>query len=187
MPAFRKLLPTEMSLYREHLLRLDRGDRYARFAGTVSDGIIEEYCRKLDWGRTIIVGCFILGELRGAVELCTDRLLWPNKAELAVSVETSLQERGVGSLLIRRALTIARNRSIRQVHMICMAGNLRMRALARRHGGRVEVDGGEATVLIELPHPNQFSFALEALEDGAGAVGAVLDRFGSGLPDRVAA
>lgn len=177
MPAFRKLLPTERDRYLAHLLRLDRADRYARFTGTISDEVIRRHVAGLDWGRSILVGAFVQGELRGAVELCTDRLLWPNQAELGISVESGLQGQRVGTTLIRRTLTIAANRSVQQVHMICLADNVRMRALARKHGGRMELDGGEFSVTFDLPRPNQFSLALEALEDGAGAFGTVLDRF----------
>lgn len=187
MPAIRKLLPAERAQYQAHLLRLDQADRYARFTGTVSGDVIEQHCAKIDWGRTILVGAFIQGELRAAVELCTDRLLWPNEAELAVSVEKGLQGQGIGNTLVRRTLTIARNRSIQRVHMICLADNVRMRALSRKHGGRMELEGGEFTVTFDLPRPNQFSFALEALEDGAGAVNTVLDQFHGTSPDRKAA
>lgn len=176
MPAFRKLLPAERGQYLAHLMRLDRADRYARFTGTVSDDIIQQHVANLDWGRTILVGAFVQGELRGVVELCTDRLLWPNQAELAISVEKGLQGRKVGTTLIRRTMTIAANRSIQHVHMICLADNVRMRALARKYGGRMELEGGEFSVSFDLPRPNQFSLALEALEDGAGAVNTMLDR-----------
>ncbi|HYG88858.1 MAG TPA: GNAT family N-acetyltransferase [Azospirillum sp.] len=181
MPVLRKLLPAERHRYREHLLRLDRADRYSRFSGTVSDEVIKRHCAAIDW-RPMVVGCFDQGELCGAVELCTDRLVWPNQAELAVSVEKPFQEQGVGSALVHRMLTIARNRRIERVHMLCLAENRRMRALSRRFGGHMELDGGELTVTFDLPPPNQFSLALESFEDGAGAIGAVLDQWrGAGL------
>ncbi|MBP2295323.1 GNAT family N-acetyltransferase [Azospirillum rugosum] len=175
MPVFRKLLPAELAQYRAHLLRLDRADRYARFTGTVSDETIAKHCAKLDWGRTILLGVFDQGELRGAVELCTDRLLWPHEAELAISVEKGLQGRRVGTTLVRRALAVAANRGIRRVHMMCLSDNVRMRALSRKFGGRMSLQDGEIAVAFDLPHPTQFSLALEALEDGAGAVNAMLD------------
>lgn len=186
MPVYRKLLPAERHRYPGHLLRLDRTDRYARFTGTVSDAVIERHCTTIDWGRTLVVGAFHQGELRGAVELCTDRLLWPDEAELAVSVEKPYQEQGVGTALVRRALTIACNRRIKRVHMLCLADNRRMRALARRCGGSVEQDGGELDIAIALPPPTQFSLALEAVEAGAGAFGAVLDQW-QGAPADAAA
>ncbi|WP_448191164.1 GNAT family N-acetyltransferase [Azospirillum sp. sgz301742] len=187
MPVYRKLLPAEHHRYPGHLLRLDRTDRYARFTGTVSDAVIERHGDTLDWRRTIVVGGFHQGELRGAVELCTDRMLWPHDAELAMSIEKPFQEQGMGTAMVRCALTIARNRGIERVHMLCLADNRRMRALASRFGGTMERDGGEVTVTITLPPPNQFSLALEAFEAGAGAFGAVLDQWQAAGPDLAAA
>ncbi|MBK1837814.1 GNAT family N-acetyltransferase [Azospirillum sp. YIM B02556] len=174
MPVIRKIMPTELPQYRAHLLRLDRADRYARFTGTLSDEAVKRHCAAIDWGRTVLLGAFEDGLLRGAVELCGDRILWPEQAEFGISVESVLQGKGVGSTLVRRILTVARNRGIHQVHMMCLAENVRMRALARRFGGRLALDCGEITSLFELPPPNQFSIALEALEDGASAFNSIL-------------
>ncbi|AWU94144.1 GNAT family N-acetyltransferase [Azospirillum ramasamyi] len=193
MPVIRKIIPTELSQYRAHLLRLDKADRYARFAGALSDEAVERHCAAIDWGRTVLLGAFEDGVLRGAVELCGERMLWPDQAEFGISVESGLQGKGVGSTLVRRILTVARNRGIRHVHMMCLSGNVRMRALARRFGGRLALDGGEAAVLFELPPPNQFSLALEALEDGSGAFNsilsgnAILTRLPGVRPERLAA
>ncbi len=193
MPIIRKILPTELPQYRAHLLRLDRTDRYARFTGTLSDEAVERHCAAIDWGRTVILGAFEDGVLRGAVELCGDRILWPQQAEFGVSVESVLQGKGVGSTLVRRILTVARNRGIRHVHMMCLSENVRMRALARRFAGRLALDSGEITSRFELPPPNQFSLALEALEDGTGAFNsilsgnAILGRLPTPSPERLAA
>lgn len=177
MTVIRKLLPTELSLYRAHLLRLPREDRYARFAGTVSDATIERHCAALDWRYARLLGVFDHGVLRAVAELRADPTFWPENAELALSVERPLQNHGLGRELVRRALTVARNRGIRHVHMLCLSENRRMLALARTFGARVEVDHGEATTDIALPWPNQVTFLVEAMEEGAGVVGAVLDRW----------
>ncbi|MGQ9365395.1 GNAT family N-acetyltransferase [Azospirillum sp. ST 5-10] len=182
MPTFRKLHPAEWDRYERHLLRLDGASRFMRFAGTVSDEAIARRCRALDHGRTQLVGCFEQGHLRGAAEIATDRALWPHEAELAISLEGGFQDRGYGTALLGRALTIVRNRRIRRAHMLCLRENLRMRRLATRFGGRVSFDGGETTVLFELPPPTQMSLAVEAMEDGAGAVGTWLDPFLAPLP-----
>lgn len=175
MTIYRKLLPTEHPQYAEHLLRLSDKDRHARFAGTVSDDVIRRHCARMDWTRTVLIGAFRSGALVGAAEVCTDRALWPGAAELALSVDASAQGCGVGAHLTRRALTWTRNRNILQVHMLCLAGNHRMRAMARRFGGAIEMDAGEVCVVFNLPSPNQFSLAQEALEDGAGVITSVLD------------
>src|SRR4051812_19070801 len=107
MTVFRKLLPTELSLYRDHLLRLDTQDRYARFCGFTTDDRINDHCRRIDWRFTIIVGCFVRGELRAAAELRTEPKVWPGEGELAVSVEREFQNQGLGSGVIGRIMTIA--------------------------------------------------------------------------------
>ena len=66
-------------------------------------------------------------------------------------------------------------------------------SLARRFGGRLALDSGEITSRFELPPPNQFSLALEALEDGTGAFNsilsgnAILGRLPTPSPQRLAA
>lgn len=175
MAIYRKLLPTEFPQYAEHLLRLPAADRYARFAGTVSDTAVMRHCERIDWSRTTLIGAFQDGVLVGVAELCTDRAIWPGAAEMALSVDRSAQGRGVGAQLARRALTMARNRNLHDVHMLCLSSNYRVRALGDHFGGKIDLDGGETYIMFHLPPPNQFSMALEALEDGAGVITSVLD------------
>jgi GNAT superfamily N-acetyltransferase len=184
---YRKLLPTEFPLYTEHLLRLPGRDRYARFAGTVSDESIRRHCENMDWSRVVLIGAFNNGALVGVVELCSDRALWPGAAELAISVDEGLQSAGVGGQLTRRALTAARNRNICDIHMLCLSGNHRMRKLARRFNGVIETDGGESTIVLRLPPPNQFSYAQEAFEDGAGLLAGLFDAMAAHRMTRAAA
>lgn len=174
MLTFRKMLPTEFPQYTEHLLSLETVDRYSRFSGSVSNEIIAKRIEKLDWSRVILIGAFDGARLVGVAELCFDRALWPGQAELALSVDRSLQNAGIGGRLTHRALTVARNRGIGQVHMICLASNRRIQALGRRFGAKVAVEmGGDATITFGLTPPDQFSFSQEALHDGAGFMGAM--------------
>lgn len=186
MPVFRKLFPAERGHYRDHLLRLGAADRYARFTGTVSDAVVERHVARMDWTRTTIIAAVERGAVVGAAELCTDRTVWPDEAEIALSVEPAFQNGGIGSVLMRRALTVARNRSVARVHLLCLGENRRMRAMMRRIGARQEADGGEVAAVLDLPRPNQFSLALEALEDGAGAVNSLLDHMHGGRSLRAA-
>lgn len=176
MTVYRKLLPAERHRYQEHLLRLERVDRYSRFSGTVSEETIVKHCQDLDWRYTILVGCFVKGTLRGAVELRTDPKLWADNAELAITVERGCQGHGIGRELMRRSLTVARNRSLRHVHMMCLRDNRRMMALAREFGGRVMIEEGEFLTDFALPWPNQASYMVEAIEDGHAALNAVIDQ-----------
>jgi GNAT superfamily N-acetyltransferase len=183
MTVYRKLLPTEASVYRDHLMRLNAQDRYARFCGFATDERIAEHCQRIDWRFAIIVGCFVRGELRAAAELRTEPKIWPGEGELALSVEPEFQNQGLGSGLMRRILTIARNRGIRSLTLICLIGNRRMQALTRRFLGELEAEGGEAVGRISLRLPNQLSLLQEAVDRGTALVNVVLDQWqGEAMP-----
>jgi RimJ/RimL family protein N-acetyltransferase len=180
MHVYRKLVPAEIGLFHDHLLRLTPEDRHCRFAGLVSDERIAEYCANIDWFRTIIVGCFIDGTLRGAAELRLDdpRLGW--RAELAVTVEQEWQSRGIGTELLRRAITACRNRGIRSIYMICLVANRRMQRIARRFDGELVIADGEAEAKVALPFPDHFTLAREALDEGTAWMMALME-----LPQRL--
>jgi RimJ/RimL family protein N-acetyltransferase len=182
MYVYRKLVPAEIGLLHDHLLRLTPEDRHCRFAGFVSEERIAEYCSRVDWFRTIVIGSFIDGTLRGVAELRLDdpRVGW--RAELAVTVELEWQSRGIGTELLRRAITVCRNRAIRSIYMICLVANRRMQRIARRFDGDLIIADGEAEAKVALPFPDQFTLAREFLEDGAAWMMACID-----LPTRGAA
>ena len=167
MHVYRKLVPAEIGLFREHLLRLTPEDRHCRFAGHVSDTAIAEYCGKVDWFRSVIIGCFIDGALRGVAELRFDdpRIGW--RSELAVTVESAWQNRRVGTELLRRSITVCRNRAIRSIYMICLIENRRMQRIARRFEADLVFHAGEAEAQVALPFPDAFTLAREALDEGA--------------------
>ncbi|HEX2116979.1 MAG TPA: GNAT family N-acetyltransferase [Alphaproteobacteria bacterium] len=181
MHVYRKLVPAEIGLFHDHLLSLTPDDRHCRFSGFVSDARIADYCSSIDWFRAIIVGCFVDGVLRGVAELRLDdpRLGW--RCELAVTVEREWQSRGIGTELLRRAITICRNRAIRSIYMICLVENRRMQRIARRFDGDLVFVEGEAEAQVALPFPDQFTLAREALDEGAAWMMAWVD-----LPARVA-
>ena len=175
MHVYRKLVPAEIGLFHDHLLRLTPEDRHCRFSGLVSDARIDEYRASVDWFRTIIIGCFIDGALRGVAELRLDdpRLGW--RAELAITVEHGWQSRGIGTELLRRAITACRNRAIRSIYMICLVANRRMQRIARRFDGELVVANGEAEAIVAVPFPDQFTLAREALEESAAWMMAWMD------------
>jgi ribosomal protein S18 acetylase RimI-like enzyme len=177
MTFYRKLLPTDLNAYRDHLLRLSSQDRYARFCGFKTDESITAYCQGIDWRFTIMVGCFVRGELRAVAELRTEPKVWPGEGELAVSVEREFQGQGIGSGVVRRIMTVSRNRSLRRLMLICMISNRRMQAIVRKFLGKLECDMGEATGWIEMPWPNQLSLMQEALDNSAALVNGVLDQW----------
>lgn len=164
---FRKLRPDEFSAYEDHLLRLSARDRISRFHAGTADEAIGLHCGRMRWPETRLIGCFIDGELRGALELQSfQRPGATVGAELAVSVEESFQGRMIGTELVRRGLLVARNRWIRAVGMFSLHDNFRMREIGRRFHGLSGIVDGSVETVYHLPRPDPRSFAEEMADDG---------------------
>jgi GNAT superfamily N-acetyltransferase len=177
MASYRKLLPTEAAQLRRHLLRLTPEERWLRFQGGVADAGIERLCSRIDWSATVAIGYFVDGRLRGVAQAMFDTGVCPQAVEVAVTVETAWQNRGVGTELTRRAVTVARNRGAKHLVMLCLVGNQRMRQIARKLDGAL-VFGGGGTIAADLGLRRATPWTLleELVQDGAGGWSAVADR-----------
>jgi len=169
----RKLWVGEAELYRQHLLRLDAESRRSRFGGAVSDEFVRRYAEPSALNGVIIYGFFVDGMLRGAAEL---RLLeHACEAEAALSVERAWQSRGAGTALLKRVLLAARNRQIKQLHMICLAGNPRMQQLALKFDAELGFQSGSVVGEVKAPPPTPVSIMRELVADGTDLATAILD------------
>jgi ribosomal protein S18 acetylase RimI-like enzyme len=148
-----------------HLLRLDAEDRRLRFGGHASDERVRAYCARLDWSRSVVLGCLVAGELRAAGELKLIDRARPRMAEIAVSVEVQFQGCGIGTELCRRLAVRARNRFVEKVHMLCPLDNRCVQRIARRLGGALAFYPGEVEAEIGLPWPEPLSMAEEWLDE----------------------
>jgi RimJ/RimL family protein N-acetyltransferase len=189
MRVFRKLLPYEIWRLREHLLRLTAADRRLRFFAGVNDDYIDTHCRRLDALRAIVVGFFEDGVLRGAAELhlAGD---FAGRAELAVTVESDWQGNHIGTELLGHAITVAENRGMRTIEMVCLIDNRRMQHVARKFTDRLDVVDGQAEAHLKVPYPTQLSLWQEATMDSMGLMTSWLERFPfatSRQPDEVPA
>ena len=170
----RKLWSGDRSLLVEHFLRLAPHDRQMRFGGAVSDVFIADYAANAIGPQSVILGCLCDGMLRGAGELRMQIDQYPLHAEIALALEPAWQNQGFGSELLRQLITIARNRAISTLHMICLPENLRIQHLARQNAFQLqgEIDMIEGTL---DPHwPNPASWMEEILHDGATFVRAIM-------------
>jgi len=177
MRIFRKLLSAERSKLRDHLLRLSRQDRLLRFSGGLSDQAVAAYCDHVDWQQGYVIGCFIEGTLRAVAELVFDDPHRPTRVDVAVSVETQWQDQGIAGELLRYAIVIARNRSVRTLYMICLIENQRMQHVARHFTDELHFCDGQAEADIVLPFPTYLSLCTEAALDAIGLNGALLEQF----------
>jgi GNAT superfamily N-acetyltransferase len=175
----RKLLPYEAFKLGKHLSRLTGEQRSLRFMGTLDDVAVGEHCRHLNWIRTVVVGFFDAGVLRGAAELQVADNHFPILCEAAITVETAWQDKGVATALLRRAVVIARNRSARGVRINCVVDNYRIQHVARKFGARFRREAGESEAEIPAPAPTYWSLCDEAIADGFGWTSFWFDQFSS--------
>jgi GNAT superfamily N-acetyltransferase len=173
--VIRKLWIGEADMYRDHLLRLDADSRRNRFAGTVSDEFVRNYA-ELSFGiDALIHGFFVDGTLRGTAELRPIGAPLMREAEAAFSIEKPWQSHGVGSLLLERTLLAARNRSIKFLHMACLADNKRMQQLARKYDAELTFDFSSVVGEVATARPTPLSVMREILADGHGFATALFD------------
>ena len=144
----------ELTLLRDHLLRLDAESRRDRFHGFLDDSFIERYAAKCADDGTVIIAYFANGVVRGAAELHPPDQSVDAEPEIAFSVETSVRRQGVGSILFRKLIAEARSRGYRSLRITTGAQNQAMRALAGKFGAHLSFRHGESTGTIDLkPQP----------------------------------
>jgi GNAT superfamily N-acetyltransferase len=173
--TIRKLWPTEVHKFRDHLLRLDKNSRRMRFAHGVADTFIEDYASRMGEMGSLVFGCVVDGEVRAAAELRKLGDAWGREAEAAFSVEKAYQDQGIGTELMGRVIRAARNRGVQLLYMSCLAENSKMQAIARKYEAELRFEYGEVVGEIVPDTANYFSILAEAMEDRVGFMMAVLD------------
>jgi GNAT superfamily N-acetyltransferase len=164
----RKIFPSEVNQLNKHLARLTREQRSLRFMGYLDDAAVAKHCAHINWLRTVVIGCFDAGVLRGAAELDVAHQQFPILCEVAITVETAWQDQGVATDLLRRVLVIARNRTARGVQVNCFSDNYRIQHIAQRFGARFRTRSGESAAEIPTPGPTYWSLCEEWIDDGIG-------------------
>ena len=108
--TIRSLINQELPLLRDHLLRLDAESRRDRFNGYADELFIDRYAQKCGGDGTIIIA--FVGEdgaVHAAAELHQPDLSTDSLPEIAFSVEAHLRRKGIGSILFRQLMEVARS------------------------------------------------------------------------------
>jgi GNAT superfamily N-acetyltransferase len=162
--VIRQLRPSEETLFRNHLLRLDAASRRDRFNGVTDDQFVAAYSSRCFHDGTTVVGYVVDGQVRGAAELHERPELVDPTGEIAFSVEQEYQHHGVGGQLFARLIESARGFGYERLLVTTHSHNEAMKALARRFDAKLTFAAGEAVGLIELaPDP-----VIETGRPGAG-------------------
>ncbi|MEO1207336.1 MAG: GNAT family N-acetyltransferase [Pseudomonadota bacterium] len=172
--TIRKLWPTETKKFRDHLLRLSKASRRARFAHGVSDAFIADYADRMNEMGSIVFGFIENGNVRAVAELRKLGDTWGLEAEAAFSVEDDFQEAGLGTDLMGRVIRCARNRGVQHLYMSCLAENKKMQTIAKKHQASLRFEVGDVVGDIVPDNANYFSIVAEAVDDRVGFMMAVL-------------
>lgn len=170
MSVIRTIRPWERATLQSHLLRLEPEGRRMRFHAPVKDRAIERFVERLNWLRSINVGYFEDGVIRGSAQLVWSEDPWRDGAEFAIAVEPAWRGKGIGSALMERCLMLARNRGLERLTMSCLVENAAMRALAKRFQARLAFENSAVEGRLRLPWPSHLSLAQEAAEEWFAAL-----------------
>src|SRR6202167_1748606 len=134
----------ELPLLRDHLLRLDHQSRHDRFHGFMDDSFIERYAEKCASDGTLVIAYLEDGVVRGAAELHPPETSPDLQPEIAFSVEAGSRRQGVGSLLFRKLIEVARAKGYRFLRITTGAQNDAMQALSNKFGSHLTFRYGES-------------------------------------------
>ena len=148
--CIRALQPSQLHHFQWHLLRLADASRRSRFGCPTSDAFLRTYGERIDGANTLVLGCFVDGHMRGAVELRSLKDTWCNAAEIAFSVEEQWQGQGVGKALLAAVLEAARAHNITRLHLSCHTLNRRMQRVAESACAKMSFESCECLAEIEV-------------------------------------
>ena len=179
----RRLWPSDIEAYRDHLLRLDPRSRHQRFGGGMSDDFLCHYAETCFGKGDLLYGAFVGGELVGAAELRSNAAIWSEQApfgrhihaEAAFSVEEAHRRRGIGEKLFRRIQRAASNHGVETIEIICLPDNVGMRALAQKFKTHFTFEESNLTGRLRAIRPTPFSLMAEAAGDAVDFGVALFD------------
>ena len=148
--TIRLLRHSELPQFTAHLLRLDAESRRDRFNGPTSDDFVKFYADRSYHNGASVIGYVENGEVLGAAELHERPEDHEPTGEIAFSVESQLQHRGLGGLLFARLIESARAFGYERLLVTTHPQNEAMKRLARRFNATLRFADGETLGEIRL-------------------------------------
>jgi GNAT superfamily N-acetyltransferase len=179
----RRLWPSDMEAFRDHLLRLDSRSRHERFGGGMSDDFLTHYAEHCFGQGDLLYGAFVDAHMCGAAELRSNMAIWSEQApfgrhihaEAAFSVETEYRRRGIGEKLFRRIQRAATNHGVETIEIICLPDNIGMQRLAQKFKTQFTFEENSLTGRLTARRPTAYSLMREASGDMADFGASLFD------------
>ena len=146
----------------EHFLSLPPEDIYLRFGHVMNVAGRIDYVEKMDFEHDVVFGVYgdVL-QLVGVAHLARS----DNAAEFGISVLRGSRGPGVGTALLARAITHARNLGLNNLFVHFVAENATIRHLAQKQGLACVTSGPDSKATVQLPAPNAGTVWGEWLDD----------------------
>jgi GNAT superfamily N-acetyltransferase len=179
----RRLWPSDMEAFRDHLLRLDSRSRHERFGGGMSDDFVVHYAEHCFGQGDLLYGAFVDGHMCGAAELRSNKAIWSEQApfdrhihaEAAFSVEGEYRRRGIGEKLFKRIQRAATNHGVETIEIVCLPDNIGMQRLARKFKTDFTFEEDALTGRLTARRPTPLSLMREASGDAMDFGASVFD------------
>ena len=151
----RALQPSDLAVYCDHLLRLDRNSRHNRFGWAMDDDGIRAHCLRIAAQSVTVIAADIDATLRAGLELWTDPRA--THAEIVFAVEDGWRNCGLASRLIAHAIDEARKRNLEWLQIEADETSPIVLHLIEKFGGirSSSEDGLSGTIMLTLTMPRQ--------------------------------
>src|SRR6478672_2164015 len=116
----------------------------------MDDSFIKQYAEKCANDGTVVIAYLEDGVVRGAAELHPPEQSEDSIPEIAFSVESTVRRQGVGTVLFRKLISVARAKGYKSLRITTGASNEAMRALANKFGAHLTFSQGESSGVIDL-------------------------------------
>jgi len=150
--------------YAQHLKNLSEEDRYTRFGHHPSTTGIDQLILHMLYNQedNHLFTYFEDDHIVGFGHLAREGSDW----ELAVSVESAYQGRGIADALMAHMITWGKTHGVQAVYMHCITDNKKIQHLARKHGLKtIDRSGTEVTAQVELPQPTVLDYTTSFLRE----------------------
>lgn len=154
--------------YGNHLKTLNSEDKYSRFGANLSDYAIDQMLLNMVYHPHDHELWLVADKEGAAIGFGHMAKNQDGSWELAVSVESSHQRKGVAGKLIKTMLTWAKFNDVHEVFMHCIENNKVIQHLALKHELKTRERGyGERTAAIEVPEPTPTEFTSHLFKEQA--------------------
>lgn len=167
-------MPFEYCKYKNHLLGLDAQSRYLRFGLPASDQYINKFVDSvIKNSDQHVLFCIETDDLEFAA---VGHVAIDKKMELAFSVLTQYQKKGMGSALMKRIIQWCRTNGILHGCMVCLPTNQIIKHLCGKFGIKMKSADGEILADIELDSAAIDTYIVETADSNAAVVDYVSKR-----------